>query len=179
LSAFETFSILSLLLTAGAASQAPEPGITRPRLLTKVDVSSTEEARKAGLDGTVELEVVIDKSGVPSDLKVTGSAGLGLDEAAIEAVRQWRFAPALKNGEPVRTTGTVQCNFRQMSRSSWYLTRAVFDTPSGASRPHVMHSEFPPPEGNKTSASVTLSMSTKGAGLRIFMSRKSGDSNLP
>jgi periplasmic protein TonB len=49
---------------------------------------------------------------VPEDLRVTRRLGLGLDEKAIDAVRQWRFRPALRNGLPFRVSATIEVNFR-------------------------------------------------------------------
>jgi TonB family protein len=51
----------------------------------------SEEARKAKFQGTVVLEIVIDERGNPTNFKILNPLGLGLDEKAVEAARQWRF----------------------------------------------------------------------------------------
>ncbi len=56
--------------------------------------------------------MVIDEKGIPQDIIVTRSLDPGLDQKAIEAVRQWRFRPATKNGRPVSVRATIEVNFR-------------------------------------------------------------------
>jgi len=87
-------------------------GVTSPVLLQEVEPEYSEEARKAKYQGTVVLYVVIDKEGMPRDLKVVKPLGLGLDEKAMEAVKQWRFRPAYLNGEAVAVAAQVEVNFR-------------------------------------------------------------------
>jgi len=52
---------------------------------------------------TVELEFVVDATGLPTDLKVKSSPDRTLAEAVVEAVKEWRFAPAVRDGSPVAT----------------------------------------------------------------------------
>jgi protein TonB len=70
------------------------------------------EALAAGIQGVVILEAVIDQGGVVSDVRVLRSIPL-LDQAAVDAVRQWQFTPALLNGVPVSVTMTMTVNFTQ------------------------------------------------------------------
>ncbi len=56
--------------------------------------------------------MVIDEKGIPQDIIVTRSLEPGLDQKAIEAVRQWRFRPATKNGRPVSVRANIEVNFR-------------------------------------------------------------------
>jgi TonB family protein len=60
----------------------------------------------------VLLAVVVDTNGRPNDLRVIRPLGLGLDEMAMEAVRQWLFRPGTKDGKPVAVQATIQINFR-------------------------------------------------------------------
>lgn len=61
----------------------------------------TEDARKARLEGVVILQTVVDEQGNVVDVKVLKGLGYGLSESAIETVRQWRFEPARRAGQPV------------------------------------------------------------------------------
>jgi TonB family protein len=87
-------------------------GVSLPVPLYKVEPEYSEEARKAKFQGTVVLEIVIDERGYPTNFRFLNALGLGLDEKAVEAVRQWRFRPAMKNGKPVAVVARVEVNFR-------------------------------------------------------------------
>jgi TonB family protein len=75
------------------------------------DPSYTEEARTAGLQGTVQVSFMIGEDGVPQNLSVISPLGLGLDEKAIESVSQWRFQPVILNGRPIRVATTISVTF--------------------------------------------------------------------
>jgi len=87
-------------------------GVSRPVLMAKVEPEYSEEARKAKYQGTVLLYVEIDTGGHATNIKVQRSLGLGLDEKAIEAVKQWKFKPGYKDGKPVMVAATIEVNFR-------------------------------------------------------------------
>ena len=61
---------------------------------------------------TVIILIVVDEHGKPRDMKVIRPLGLGLDEKALEAIRQWRFNPGKKDGKPVAVQATIEVNFR-------------------------------------------------------------------
>ncbi|MGH9620670.1 MAG: energy transducer TonB [Bryobacteraceae bacterium] len=86
--------------------------VSEPVLLVKVEPEYSEEARKAKYSGTVMLSIIVDKNGLPRDIKVVRPLGLGLDQKAIEAVSKWRFKPAMKDGHPVAVQANVEVNFR-------------------------------------------------------------------
>ena len=67
-------------------------------------------ARAARMSGMVILEAVIDKEGNVKDLKVVRSAGV-LDQAAMDAVSQWKYTPTTLNGQPVEVIMSVTVNF--------------------------------------------------------------------
>ena len=87
-------------------------GVSAPTLLFKKEPEYSEEARKAKYQGTVVLYVEVDANGRATNIHVQRSLGLGLDEKAIEAVRQWKFKPGYKDGRPVTVAATIEVNFR-------------------------------------------------------------------
>jgi len=92
-------------------------GVTMPELIqdSRVEPTYPEMARKARIEGNVILQAVILKDGSVGELAVlrsTGPSGIGFDESAIAAVRQWRYRPGTQNGQPVDVFLTVQVDFR-------------------------------------------------------------------
>ena len=87
-------------------------GVQAPRLLFKLEPEYTQEARAAKFQGKVVLYVEVGPDGEPRNTRVLRSLGLGLDEKALRAVRQWRFAPGMKEGQPVAVAATIEMNFR-------------------------------------------------------------------
>jgi TonB family protein len=84
-----------------------------PRVLHKVNPEYTPEALRAKLEGTVLLQAVVRTHGVPSDISVLRSLDrrFGLDQQAVAALRQWRFAPGQRAGQPVPVLVQVEMNF--------------------------------------------------------------------
>jgi len=87
-------------------------GVSAPRAIYRPDPEYSEEARKAKYQGTVILGLIVDSSGRPRGLKVEHGLGMGLDEKALEAVRNWKFEPAEKDGKPVAVAISVEVQFR-------------------------------------------------------------------
>ena len=87
-------------------------GIAPPRVLSKVEPEYSEEARLAGLQGTVVLSMVVGDDGSAQNLVVTRPLGMGLDEKAIQAVSKWKFNPGTRGGTPVPVIATIEVNFR-------------------------------------------------------------------
>jgi len=87
-------------------------GVSAPKALYAPDPEYSEEARKAKYQGTVVLWLVVSADGRPQQIRVQRALGMGLDEKAIEAVRQWRFEPAKKDGQAVPVMINVEVNFR-------------------------------------------------------------------
>jgi periplasmic protein TonB len=87
-------------------------GVSKPELIRKVEPEYSEEARKAKFQGVVVLYIVVDPNGNAINPRVMKSLGLGLDEKAVEAVKQWKFKPGYKDGKPVAVAATVEVNFR-------------------------------------------------------------------
>jgi TonB family protein len=86
-------------------------GITPPRLIHNSQPEFSDEARRKKIEGVVTLTLVVDTDGQPTDVQVVEPLGHGLDEKAVEAVKQWKFQPATKNGNPLAEKITVQVNF--------------------------------------------------------------------
>ena len=86
-------------------------GMRPPTKVHHVSPEYPADARNAGLSGVVILEATIDPEGAVSDVQIVRSV-TGLDEAAIAAVRQWRYTPTWLNGEPVPVIMTVTVNFQ-------------------------------------------------------------------
>lgn len=86
-------------------------GISAPQAISSPDPDYTEEARLAKKQGTCVLWMIVDATGHPRDIKVVRGLGLGLDAKAVEAVRQWRFQPSLKDGKPVDVEISVEVEF--------------------------------------------------------------------
>jgi TonB family protein len=82
-------------------------GVTAPGILTKAEPKYTEEARKAKLSGSIQLSIVVDATGAPTQIAVLRPLGMGLDEAAVQAVSQWKFKPATKDGAPVSVVAQI------------------------------------------------------------------------
>ena len=95
----------------GGGVYRPGSGIEPPRLLREVKATYSEEARRANVTGDVLMEVVIRADGTVGAARVTRGLGFGLDERAIAAVRQWRFAPARRAGVPVDVAVEVSMEF--------------------------------------------------------------------
>jgi len=87
-------------------------GVSAPRAIYAPDPEYSKEARKAKFQGTVVLWMIVAPDGRAHDVRVMRSAGMGLDERAIEAVRTWRFDPARKDGQPVAVQISVEVSFR-------------------------------------------------------------------
>ena len=104
-------------------SKAPPPGVvtgvfrvggavSAPRVSYSPDPEYSDEARRAQYQGTCVLSLIVGPDGLPQDIRVARSLGMGLDEKAIEAVKQWRFQPALKDGKPVAVAINIEVQFR-------------------------------------------------------------------
>ena len=86
-------------------------GVSAPKVIYKLDPEYSTEARQAKYQGTVVLSVIVDADGHTRQVHVARSLGMGLDEKAVEAVRQWRFEPARKDGRPVPVAVDVEVAF--------------------------------------------------------------------
>jgi TonB family protein len=87
-------------------------GVSAPRVIKEVEPEFSEEARKAKYTGTVLVRVVIGPDGNVRSASVLSPVGMGLDEKAVEAAKQWKFDPARKDGRPVSVYAQIEVNFQ-------------------------------------------------------------------
>lgn len=96
----------------GGGPYRPGSGIDPPSLLREVKPLYTDQARRQGVEGDVVLEIVVRRDGTVGDVKILRRLGAGLDQKAIDAVRQWRFAPARRLGAPIDVIVDVAVEFK-------------------------------------------------------------------
>jgi len=95
-----------------AVPPEPAPGLVEAAaVLTRVDPAYPDLARRAGIEGTVELEVAIDAAGKVTDVEVVRGLPLGMSDAAADAVRRWTFRPARTASGPVASRKTIRIRF--------------------------------------------------------------------
>jgi protein TonB len=88
-------------------------GVTAPVALNNVEAEFSDEARRAKYQGVCLISLIVDAQGNPQNPRVVRALGMGLDEKALEAVRKYKFKPAMKDGKtPVPVMITVEVNFR-------------------------------------------------------------------
>lgn len=113
----------SLALSARAHAQGSEPApeppatgspaeVTPPEVLSRTDAAYPSRALEERREGTVVLLVTVGREGEVQEASVLESLGDELDQAAVVAVRSWRFAPARRGGEPVVSRIRVPFSFR-------------------------------------------------------------------
>jgi TonB family protein len=91
-------------------------GVSAPYPINQVNVEFSEPARKARYQGIVLVSLIVDEQGMPRNPRVVRALGMGLDEKAIEAVKKYRFKPAMKDGKPVAVPINIEINFRLYDR---------------------------------------------------------------
>jgi protein TonB len=87
-------------------------GVSAPQVIFQVEPEFSEEARKAKVAGNVLVNLWVDTNGNPSHVHVIRGVGMGLDDKAVEAVRQYKFKPAMENGKPVLVELNIEVNFQ-------------------------------------------------------------------
>ncbi|HUE85520.1 MAG TPA: energy transducer TonB [Vicinamibacterales bacterium] len=96
----------------GGGPYRPGSGVSPPRLLREVRADYTDEARRANITGEVLLEIVVRRDGTVGDVRFLRRLDPGLDQRAVQAVRQWRFAPATLRGVAVDVIVEVGVEFK-------------------------------------------------------------------
>ncbi len=98
-------------LTGGGVAH-PGGGVSSPKLIYSVDPEFSDEARRQKYQGVVVLSIIVDAQGLPQRIRVIRHLGLGLDEKAMEAVKQYKFRPAQAGGKPVPVEINIEVNFQ-------------------------------------------------------------------
>ena len=100
---------------------------TKAHLVSVFDPPSNEYAQKNGVAGMSMYHVVIGPDGKPGEIAIGRPIGFGLDESAVNAIRQAKFEPAIKDGKPVPVVLDLIVEFRIYSR----LTDRAAASPTG------------------------------------------------
>ncbi|WP_236657484.1 energy transducer TonB [Acidisarcina polymorpha] len=87
-------------------------GVSPPTVLSSVDPEYSDEARRAKYTGIVVVSLIVDPQGNPQHVRVVRALGMGLDEKAVEAVRQYKFKPAMFQGKAVPVEVNIEVNFQ-------------------------------------------------------------------
>jgi TonB family protein len=86
--------------------------VSAPELVYAPDPEFTEKARRAKYQGACVISTVVDAQGNPTQVQVVRLLGMGLDKKAVEAVKQYRFSPAMRLGNPVAVKVNIEVNLR-------------------------------------------------------------------
>ena len=96
----------------GGGPYRPGAGIAPPQLLREVRANYTDDARRRAIEGEVVLEIVVKRDGSVGQVRVLLSLGGGLEQKAVDAVRQWKFTPATRYGAPVDVVVEASVGFK-------------------------------------------------------------------
>jgi TonB family protein len=113
--------LASLLLLAGLGAGSPlqspviyragDSGVTSPAVVDESLPSYTVDALLAGVEGLLKLECVVNVDGMVGDIRVVQPLFPSLDEEAVKKVKQWRFRPGTKDGQPVAVLVEIEHAF--------------------------------------------------------------------
>ena len=86
-------------------------GVMAPQVIHRVEPQFSDEARRTKYQGNVSIQLIVDAQGNPQNIRVIRHLGMGLDEKAIAAVRQYKFKPAMFQGHPVPVQIIIDVDF--------------------------------------------------------------------
>ena len=152
-------------------AQTPPPagnGQTHPSVISKTDPIYSEEARRAHIQSSVLLSIVVNANGTAEDIRVLTGAGFGLDERAVESVEKWHFNPGTFLGGVVKVRAQVAVNFNFSPgpvKSSQPRTRLNFKLSQGVTRPQLISGTMPQdlPGSGHQDVNLSLAVDTDGA----------------
>ena len=87
-------------------------GVAAPQLIFAPDPEFSDEARRAKFQGICVVSLIVDPQGNPQRVQVVRHLGMGLDQKAVDAVKQYRFKPATLQGKPVPVEVNIEVAFR-------------------------------------------------------------------
>jgi TonB family protein len=93
-----------------------EGGVTPPKAVYQPEPEFSEFARAQRFQGTLGMNVIVDKTGRVGRVSIANALGMGLDEQAVDMVRTWRFTPASRDGEPVAVAVWIEVSFNLYNR---------------------------------------------------------------
>jgi TonB family protein len=96
----------------GGGVMHPGGGVSAPQVIYSVEPEFSDEARRAKYQGTCVLSLIVDAQGNPQNIQIARALGMGLDEKAIEAAKQYKFKPAYFKGHPVPVEINLEVIFR-------------------------------------------------------------------
>ena len=141
-------SLLAAMPAAGAPDPEPLPNSgdfvyveILPEVIEKAAPVYPQLAREAGVEGTVMVHLLVDKTGVVRDVRVVKSIPM-LDVAAVECVRRWRFKPALSNDRPIAVWVAAPVRFALDAEHGDSLGAGTLDGPVQR-RPRSVHQPRP------------------------------------
>ena len=104
---------LTALAADDSADKVYEPGgdVKPPKLVHYVEPAFSPSSKEAFVEGTVKISTVVTREGQATNLKVTSGLNSEEDRTATEAVKQWKFQPGTKAGQPVNVHVTVEVTF--------------------------------------------------------------------
>ena len=154
------------LLLAPALLLAQTWATHPPRVVSRAEPEYSEEARRAGVNTTIMVSLVVNEDGAPQDIKVVRGAGFGLDEMAIRAIETWRFEPATKEGKPFAAPTQVELHFNLLDKAHHNQTAWLnFGLASGVERPELIKGKIPsnPDQPGDASLRVRFTVGPDGA----------------
>jgi periplasmic protein TonB len=86
--------------------------VEHPKIVSQIDPDFSESARAQQFSGTTIVSLEVDKSGAVRDVQIVQPIGCGLNDQAVRAVKQWRFLPGRRKGEPVAVLVKAEVSFR-------------------------------------------------------------------
>lgn len=118
--------VFALGLVSPVSAQHEEPiyrpgnGVSAPRLVKDIKPQYSYGAMRRGVTGTVLLRCVVDRDGVPTRVEIITPLDEELDRTSLEALKQWRFEPGRKDGQPVLVQLDIAMAFTtQTKKSVW------------------------------------------------------------
>ncbi len=119
-------------------------GVSPPVLTHSVPPQFSEEARQKKLSGNVVVGLIVDQDGLPQNVHLIRGVGVGLDENAVAAVKQYRFTPAMEDGKPVAVELNISVNFQLLDKDGAAMPATLQQTTVGAAGGNA-GAGYPPP----------------------------------